>query len=47
VEHPVRNFFIVAALIAGSVLLVNFAADTLEQVETRKHSIDEQANTPP
>jgi hypothetical protein len=47
VEHPVRNFFIIVALIAGSVLLVNFAADTLQQVETRGHSTEDQATTPP
>jgi hypothetical protein len=43
VQHPVRNFFVIVALLAGAILLINFAADTLQQAEAGRHSAVEQA----
>jgi hypothetical protein len=38
VSHPVRNFFIIVGLLFGCALLVDFAADVLQQAQAEKHS---------
>jgi hypothetical protein len=38
VEHPIRNFLIVVALLVGAAVIVNVVADMLQQVETRGHN---------